>query len=91
MAVWHFFDFKGNDDAQADGPCDYLPDYDPPICGFVNTTNKRPAGLNHKGVVDYWRRTKPVFYDVTNLYLQAALDAQATAAIPLDIDEGPVL
>ncbi|CAJ1343191.1 unnamed protein product [Effrenium voratum] len=71
IVLWHFFDFKGNDDAQACGPCKYLPDVMPPTCGWYNMTGeceKRPGGLNHKGVVDAWRRKKPSFESVRVKY-----------------------
>lgn len=85
LTLWHFFDFKGNDEAQAAGPCDYLPGFSyPPLCGFVNVTdNKRPGGLNHKGAVDFWRRIKPSFYAVANLYHAAAAQAGATTTVTL--------
>ena len=75
ITLWHFFDFKGNDGAQACGPCDYVPDVDPPLCAFVNVTcggGKRPGGANHKGVLDFWRRPKPSFAVVAAKYSAAA-------------------
>ena len=68
LTLWHFFDFKGNDDATEYGPCDYLPDIDPPVCGYIDISDHRPGGENHKGVVDFWRRPKPSYYIVMALY-----------------------
>ena len=61
-------DFKGNDDAQKDGPCDYLPDVSPPTCGYIDVSKNRPGGLNHKGSVDFYRREKPIFNIVAAKY-----------------------
>ncbi|CAE8584769.1 unnamed protein product [Polarella glacialis] len=64
VSLWHFFDFKADDDAQACGPCQYLPNVTPPTCGWYNMTPEcslRPGGVNHKGVVDFYRRVKPAF------------------------------
>lgn len=75
LTLWHFFDFKGNDAAQRCGPCHYLPDFLPPVCGWYNMTgdcSSRPGGMNHKGVVDFYRRKKPVFDVVKAKYARAA-------------------
>jgi beta-glucuronidase len=65
IALWHFFDFKVNDGWENNTACDYLPNVTPPTCGYidVDTTKStgRPGGLNHKGVLDYYRRAKPIF------------------------------
>eukprot|EP00411_Alexandrium_monilatum_P092372 CAMPEP_0175749798 /NCGR_PEP_ID=MMETSP0097-20121207/60342_1 /TAXON_ID=311494 /ORGANISM="Alexandrium monilatum, Strain CCMP3105" /LENGTH=212 /DNA_ID=CAMNT_0017058377 /DNA_START=15 /DNA_END=650 /DNA_ORIENTATION=+ len=64
ISLWHFFDFKGNDvDTAACGPCEYLKNVTPPTCAYVNASCHRPGGINHKGVVDLWRRKKEA-YDV---------------------------
>ena len=71
ITLWHFFDFKGNDGAQTCGPCEYVPDVSPPLCGFINVTcakGKRPGGANHKGVIDFWRRPKESFAAVAAKY-----------------------
>ena len=71
LTLWHFFDFKGNDGAQACGPCHYKPDTQPPLCAWYNMTGscgRRPGGLNHKGVVDAYRRKKPSFESVKAKY-----------------------
>lgn len=69
ITLWHFFDFKGNDEATAScGPCQYLKDVEPPTCGYVDASCKRPGGLNHKGVVDLWRRKKEAYAVVAAKY-----------------------
>jgi beta-glucuronidase len=39
----------------------------PPNCTYIEI-NGRPGGENHKGSVDFWRREKPVFAEVSKLY-----------------------
>jgi len=71
LTLWHFFDFKGNDEAQACGPCHYEPHQFPPVCAWYNMTgscSRRPGGVNHKGVVDLYRRKKPSFESVKAKY-----------------------
>eukprot|EP00933_Yihiella_yeosuensis_P028900 TRINITY_DN22673_c0_g1_i1.p1 TRINITY_DN22673_c0_g1~~TRINITY_DN22673_c0_g1_i1.p1 ORF type:complete len:641 (-),score=102.98 TRINITY_DN22673_c0_g1_i1:275-2197(-) len=71
ITLWHFFDFKGDDAAQKCGPCKYVPNVSPPLCSWYNMTGQcgwRPGGLNHKGVLDTYRRPKPSFYSVAALY-----------------------
>ena len=41
---------------------------DPPLCGYINVSCHRPGGENHKGSVDFWRRTKSAFDAVKDLY-----------------------
>eukprot|EP00439_Symbiodinium_sp_Y106_P084512 s20_g25.t3 len=75
LTLWHFFDFKGNDEAQICGPCQYLPGVQPPTCGWYNMSGhceNRPGGLNHKGVLDPYRRKKPSFSAVAQKYGQHA-------------------
>mmetsp|Transcript_97079 Transcript_97079/g.301990 ORF Transcript_97079/g.301990 Transcript_97079/m.301990 type:complete len:531 (-) Transcript_97079:189-1781(-) len=74
LALWHFFDFKANDqDTARCGPCRYLPGVEPPTCGRVDVRCSRPGGLNHKGVVDLWRRKKEA-YDVVAARYNASLE-----------------
>ena len=72
ICLWHFFDFKVDDKWQNNTSCDYLPNVTPPTCGYidVDTTKAsgRPGGLNHKGVLDYYRRPKPSFAIVAAKY-----------------------
>ena len=39
----------------------------PPNCTYIEI-NSRPGGENHKGSVDFWRREKPVFAEVSKLF-----------------------
>jgi beta-glucuronidase len=39
----------------------------PPNCSYINITS-RPGGVNHKGVVDFWRRPKPAYQLVAAKY-----------------------
>lgn len=72
VTLWHYFDFKGNDDATLEcGPCEYIPDSNPPTCSYVDVNCNRPAGLNHKGVVDFWRREKQAYSVVAEKYNKA--------------------
>jgi hypothetical protein len=81
VSLWLLHDFKVDDESC--GQCDYLPHPDnltvPWNCGFVNVEcgggasclNKpcgRPAGLNHKGAVDFWRRKKESFPLIAQIY-----------------------
>jgi beta-glucuronidase len=72
ISLWHFFDFKVDDKWENNTNCDYLPGVYPPICGYikVNTSRSwdRPGGANHKGVLDFWRRKKPIFDIVAAKY-----------------------
>lgn len=73
VTLFQFFDIKVSDEkTRLCGPCDYLPGVQPPTCGHVNAHPwddylpgrcGRPGGLNHKGVLDPWRRKKEA-YDV---------------------------
>ena len=87
---------RGTPDHAACGPCDYLPGVEPPTCGFIHAgpldddtypypnprhTCGRPGGLNHKGVLDPWRRPKEAFRVVATKF-NATLD-------PLKSDDGP--
>jgi beta-glucuronidase len=72
IALWHFFDFKVNDGYEHNTHCDYLPNVDPPTCGYINVNTStpfgRPGGMNHKGSVDFYRRPKPIFPIVAAKY-----------------------
>ena len=84
LSLWHFFDFKGNDGAQACGHCQYVPNVLPPTCAWYNLTGDcahRPGGLNHKGVVDAYRRKKPAFESVRAKYQQAQGLKMASASV----------
>lgn len=72
LTLWHYFDFKGNDDAtKSCGHCDYLPGVQPPTCGYIDVSCHRPGGENHKGVVGFWRREKPIYNIVGEKYKNA--------------------
>ena len=67
ITLWHFFDFKV-DDAQENGTaCEYVPDLFPPNCSYI-AIDGRPGGVNHKGVLDFWRRPKPAYGVVAAKY-----------------------
>ncbi|CAB9519929.1 Beta-galactosidase [Seminavis robusta] len=68
VTLWHFFDFKTFDNTENNTHCDYVPDKYPPICAFINVSSYRPGGLNHKGVIDFWRRKKPIYDIVAGKY-----------------------
>lgn len=82
ITLWHFFDFKINDqDTALCGPCELIPGVEPPTCAYVDVGCKRPAGKNHKGVVDMWRREKITYHAVAvkyNASLAAARLARAS-------------
>lgn len=65
ITLWHFFDFKTHDNTENNTHCQYIPNAYPPTCAFINVSQGiwRPGGLNHKGVLDFWRRKKPI-YDI---------------------------
>lgn len=67
ITLWHFFDFKTKDDAENNTHCDYIPDVYPPNCSYIEITH-RPGGVNHKGVLDFWRRPKPSYQIVAAKY-----------------------
>eukprot|EP00980_Cylindrotheca_fusiformis_P000474 scaffold119_cov131-Cylindrotheca_fusiformis.AAC.4 len=69
VALWHFFDFKVNDAFENNTHCDFVePSVYPPKCAYINATSRRPGGKNHKGVVDFWRRKKPSFEEVSKRF-----------------------
>ena len=63
ITLWHFFDFKTADSTENNTHCEYIPNVYPPTCAYIDVSNGRPGGENHKGVIDFWRREKPA-YDV---------------------------
>jgi beta-glucuronidase len=77
ITLWHFMDFKTYDNTENNTHCDYVPDRYPPICAYINATVIRPGGLNHKGVVDFWRRKKPI-YDIVASKYNATRKMEAT-------------
>jgi hypothetical protein len=66
-------DTKGNDESTKQcGSCVYEP-HPPSLsvpwnCSFIDVTCGRPGGVNHKGAVDLWRRTKEEFAAVAAIY-----------------------
>jgi len=72
IALWHFFDFKVDDQWENNTHCDYLPNVVPPTCGYIHvntsTPSGRPGGMNHKGVLDFFRRPKPAYTMVAERY-----------------------
>ena len=63
-------------------PCDYEKGVSPPVCAYYNVTKCggfRPGGINHKGVVDFWRREKEAYGVVAAKY-KAAQRASVEAA-----------
>ena len=86
LALWHFFDFKTDDETQLCGPCEYLPGVTPPTCGYISTSpcgeqkRVRPGGINHKGVVDFWRRKKDS-YTLVSAKFHAALRGEVNASL----------
>lgn len=69
LTLWHYFDFKINDeDIATCGPCEYMEHKTPPTCSYINVSCTRPGGENHKGVVDFWRRKKSTWDIVKSKY-----------------------
>jgi beta-glucuronidase len=72
VTLWHFFDFKTKDAYENNTHCEYLPNVIPPTCSYIavniSERNTRPGGANHKGVLDFWRRKKPSFEEVSRRY-----------------------
>ena len=72
ISLWHFFDFKADDQWENNTHCDYIPEVYPPTCQYISVNSTlasgRPGGKNHKGSLDFWRRTKPGFYAVAERY-----------------------
>ena len=64
VSLWHFFDFKVGEVKEENGThCEYqVPATYPPNCSYIEI-NGRPGGYNHKGLIDFWRREKPI-YDI---------------------------
>lgn len=79
LTLWQFSDIKANDQSTAQcGQCDYLPHPNnltvPWDCGYIDVTCGRPGGENHKGAVDFWRRTKEEYPVLAGIYAHAASD-----------------
>lgn len=70
ITLWHFMDFKTDDATENNTHCDYIPNTYPPICSYVNASHgiRRPGGINHKGVIDFWRRKKPIYHVIAEKY-----------------------
>lgn len=73
LTIWQFNDIKANDDSTRDcGQCVYAPHpvtlSEPWNCAYINVSCGRPGGENHKGSVDFWRRTKESFTMVQQIY-----------------------
>ena len=78
ISIWQFNDIKADDRAQSTcGPCTYSRPYDaavPNDCAFINVSCWRPAGENHKGLVDLWRRPKASFAALRAAYAKPAVE-----------------
>merc|ERR1712048_1333168 len=82
ITLWHYFDFKGNDDATSlCGHWDYIPDVYPPTCAYIDVNCGRPGGENHKGVVDFWRREKQAYSVVAAKYKSSPTPAPPTPSV----------
>ena len=79
ITLFQFFDIKvGDDKTRRCPPCDYLSGVEPPTCGYIHAgpyddypwehACGRPGGLNHKGVLDPWRRKKEAYYVVATKF-----------------------
>ena len=70
LSIWLLTDFKVGDISC--GQCDYLPHPNnltvPWDCGYIDVSCGRPNGMNHKGVVDWWRRPKESNASMAALY-----------------------
>lgn len=67
ITLWHFFDFKVNDANENNTHCEYIDHLYPPVCAYIKIDG-RPGGINHKGVIDFWRRPKPAYKIVATKY-----------------------
>ena len=74
ITLWHFFDFKVDDGEENGTACEYIPDLFPPNCSYI-AIDGRPGGVNHKGVLDFWRRPKPAYQLVAAKYNATKLSA----------------
>eukprot|EP01147_Barroeca_monosierra_P006618 gene6618-325_t len=73
ITIWQFADIKANMQATAvSGPCDYAPHPKtlavPWNCSYIDISPSRPGGENHKGAMDFWRRSKDVYFVAKELY-----------------------
>ena len=74
VSLWHFFDFKvGGISEENNTHCENMPRMGGPINCSSYVINGRPGGANHKGVVDFWRREKPI-YDIVAAKFNAPSD-----------------
>lgn len=73
VSIWILADFKSPDYIRCK-ECEYYPDSNPPVCAWINASDYRPGGLNHKGVVDYWRRYKTSFKTIQQFYFNDTVD-----------------
>lgn len=76
ITLWHFFDFKVDDRQENGTACEYESGVFPPTCAYIRIDG-RPGGVNHKGVVDFWRRPKPAFALVAARYNATRRSPQA--------------
>ena len=95
IALWHFFDFKVDDEWENNTHCDYVPGVHPLTCGYieVDTSNLsgRPGGANHKGSVDFFRRPKPIFSIVASKYKNVTTNTSASSMKSTTRDRGSTL
>ena len=89
FSLWQLTDIKTDDDkVLACGSCKYTaatakaPIHVPHDCAAYSSAcnfpfaTSRPAGSNHKGIVDYWRRPKEAFYELAKLFKAEQLREQ---------------
>jgi beta-glucuronidase len=77
FTIWQFNDIKAHEGATQDcGQCAYAPHPNnltvPWDCSYIDVTCGRPGGENHKGQVDFWRRTKSTFDGLKAVFAAAA-------------------
>jgi hypothetical protein len=96
VSLFQFFDIKvGDDKTRRCPPCDYVPAVEPPTCGYIHAGPDddypweqklgkcgRPGGLNHKGVLDPWRRKKEAFSVVAVRFLNSSAHRAPDEEIP---------
>lgn len=83
ITTWILADFKVDEvddvcwDARcfmSGGPCD---------ASYVNVSSSRPCGMNHKGIVDFWRRPKALYPHIQEAYENQT----AWGLVPKDLSE----
>lgn len=77
FTIWQFNDIKANEgDTRSCGQCMYAPHPNnlsvPWDCSYIDVSCGRPGGENHKGQVDFWRRTKSTFDSLKAIFAAAA-------------------